>query len=300
VVQRFRCLRCGFSFSSQSFRVDCGLRKPQLNFPVFLDLVSKVTLRQCARKLECTRRTVERRLDRFGTHLQQLHELECSRLRGKLGGPYLLDELETFEQDRRLQPLTVPVLLHGPSLFVVHHEVAPMAARGGLGEAFERKKAEREARHGKRKGQGRAALAACFRKLGELSPAGTRPIVHTDRKGLYESLLKAQYPGGVRHLRCSSKQKRDTRNPLFAINHLFAMQRDGLSRLVRRTWAHTKKAARLVRHQWVWIAYRNWVRARTNKERGRTPAMFVGLADRPVPLSELLGIEARFRLAHPR
>jgi len=81
----------------------------------------------------------------------------------------------------------------------------------------------------------------------------------------------------------SSRRKRDIRNPLFRINHTLAMLRDGISRLVRQTWAASKDRVQLQVHLWVWNCYRNYVRPMTNaeaKKGGRTPAMAIGLVDR--------------------
>ncbi|MCK6448630.1 MAG: hypothetical protein L6Q99_19735, partial [Planctomycetes bacterium] len=48
-VPRFLCLTCSRGFSSQTFRVDYRLKRPDLLVPFFYDRVSKVTHRQSAR-----------------------------------------------------------------------------------------------------------------------------------------------------------------------------------------------------------------------------------------------------------
>ena len=45
---------------------------------------------------------------------------------------FQLDEQETFETDRLLKPVTMPVLIHADSRFVVHVEAAKLPARGQL------------------------------------------------------------------------------------------------------------------------------------------------------------------------
>jgi hypothetical protein len=86
----------------------------------------------------------------------------------------------------------------------------------------------------------------------------------------------------------SSKERRDTQNPLFAINHSLAMLRDGVSRLVRRTWGNAKLRERLALHLWIYAAWRNFVRYVSNERRGETPAMALGLDPRRWTLVELL------------
>jgi hypothetical protein len=38
------------------------------------------------------------------------------------------------------------------------------------------------------------------------------------------------------------------------------MMRDGISRLVRRSWGASKLRARLELHAWIWVVWRNYVR----------------------------------------
>ena len=137
MVQRYQCKRCKGFFSTQTFRVDCGLRRPALDGRIFGELVSKVTQRQIARRAGCTRRTVARRLDVFGEHCRDFHQ----RLMHERGqsraweGRFLLDELETYEHNRRLKPLTVPVLVHKPSYCILHTAVGTLPARKPLSPA---------------------------------------------------------------------------------------------------------------------------------------------------------------------
>ena len=67
------------------------------------------------------------------------------------------------------------------------------------------------------------------------------------------------------------------------------MLRDGVSRLVRRTWAASKEGARLRLHLWIWACWRNYVCGITNRSPGVTPAMVAGVASRPLGKDELLG-----------
>ena len=105
------------SFSTQRFRLDFRLQRPRLHLDLWRLLVSKVTHRQSARMLGCDRKSVARRLDLMGAHCRAWHRHRLAR--GPLAGSFQLDELETFEHSRRLQPVTVPVLIQRPSLLVV-------------------------------------------------------------------------------------------------------------------------------------------------------------------------------------
>jgi hypothetical protein len=249
-VQRFLCLACRRYFSTQTFRLDYRLHRPTIHLTLFDAFVSKVTQRQAARNLECTRKTVVHRLKLLSGHSRAFHDraLERVRRRGGLRGDFQLDELETHENSRRLSPVTMPVLIEIHSYFVVHHEVAALPCRGRLGPRALEKKLERERVEGRRRSGSRAAVERCFRKLAEVRQPYRDILISTDRKSTYPSVLRQVMPRIYHHVRHSSTAVRDFGNPLFPINHTLAMLRDGLSRLVRRSWGASKRRAWLDRH----------------------------------------------------
>src|SRR5882757_5102348 len=166
-VPRFLCLECRRTFSSQTFRLNYRLRKPKLHLALFKDFVSKTTMRQSARNLGCTRRTVAHRLALLGAHCREFHAAMLARARKKGGieGIFQLDELETFEHSRRLKPVTVPVLIERKSFFIVHMNCAPLPCRGRLSKRLREMKAELEEQFGKRTSGSRAAVDESFASL---------------------------------------------------------------------------------------------------------------------------------------
>ena len=213
--------------------------------------------------------------------------LRRAKTRGGVDGPFQLDELETFEHNRRLAPVTVPILIGRVSYFVVDLETAPLPCRGGLSASDRAKKEERELQSGKRRSGSRAAVSACLKTLaGVRDPRGPL-VLETDRKATYPAMVREELGQNVVHARTSSQRKRDYWNPLFPINHTLAMTRDGVSRLVRRNWAASKLRERLGRHMWIWAAWRNYVRGITNLAPRLTPAMSAGVARRRWNVTQL-------------
>lgn len=289
-VQRFRCLVCGRRFSAQTFRLDFRQHRPRLNGAIFGALVSKVNHRQTARMLRTNRKTVERRVRAWGPALREYHGcmLERARRRSGLHGPWTLDELETYEHDRRLQPVTLPILLHWRYSFILHAETAPLPARGRLSALDRKRKIARERQHGPRRSGSNEAVARCFAAWRRVHGGGPAELV-TDRKSSYPRLFRSCF-GAERgaHLRVSSQEPRNRRNPLFTINHNLAMLREHVSRLARRTWAASKLRQRLDCHLWIWIAWRNYLRGITNRAKRTTPAMAIGLDDKPRSVRRIL------------
>jgi hypothetical protein len=241
-----------------------------------------VTQRQAARTLVCTRKTVRRRLLLLASHTREVQTavLERARSRGWSGGRFQLDEQETFERDRRLRPVTLPVLIHQESRFIVHIEAAPLPARGGLRRRHLERKLELEASEGVRRSGSRAAVKRCFEVLARSLGVEARAVIVTDQKSSYPTVLAETMPGRYVHERHSGKLPRKVSNPLWPINHTLAMLRDGPSRLVRNTWAVTKERAWLAEHVWIWVAYRNYIRCLTNKHKRTTSAVKAGLVSR--------------------
>ena len=289
-VPRFQCLVCRRSFSAQSFRLDYRLQRPALTVAAFRLLVAKVTLRQAARTLGCNRKTVEHRLRLLGAHCREFQQqlLRRAAARGGLRGLFQLDELETFEHDRLLAPVTVPVLIESKSFFALHATTAPLPARGNLTARDRKRKAAREAREGVRKSGSAEAVQRCWERLSALAAPGEMVEVATDCKSQYRRQLAATFGTRLLHYRAHSSEPRVRGSLLFPINLTLAMLRDGVSRLVRRNWGASKKRERLELHQWIWIGYRNYVRAKTNTSRGVTPAMALGVLGERLSVVELL------------
>ena len=291
VVQRYQCKRCKRTFSQQTFRVDRGLRRPSLDRLIFLGLVSKVSQRQLTRKHQCGRGTIARRLERYGKHCRAFHELALRRRERSLpwAGHFQLDELETFETDRRLKPVTVPLLVHMPSRCILHTAVGTLPPRKPLPprkqKQLERIEAEEQE---KRRSQSRVKVSECFEILKRITP-GEGPVrVGTDEKSSYRTILKQKFGSRLMHQRTHSKEPRTFLNPLFLVNHTFAMLRDGLGRLVRRNWGASKQREKLEWHLWLYIGWRNYVRPITNTRPRETSAMVAGLAPRMLEACELL------------
>jgi hypothetical protein len=113
-------------------------------------------------------------------------------------------------------------------------------------------------------------------------------LLETDRKTSYVPLANQAF-GSERlvHYTTSSKLPRDTRNPLFPINHIEAMARDLMGRLRRRSWLASKKRRYLDLGLQLFAAYRNYVRQHFNGE-PFSAAQFLGFVPRLMSAGELL------------
>ncbi len=246
-------------------------------------------MRQAARILNCSRDTVNRLHRKMGRVCRDYHQVFLEKNFGKIDGIFQLDELETFETHRLARPVTVPVLIERKSYFVLHTEAAPMGPRGRLNPAAQKRKEIDEALYGKRRSGSRDAVKHAFELLRKVLPQESYLNIQTDRKSTYRSLLRLIFNDSLgSHVRESSRRRRDYSNVLFPINHTLAMMRDGISRLVRRSWGASKLRERLEEHMAIWMVYRNYVRGITVVAPKTTPAMVLDIRDKPANAREIL------------
>jgi len=277
-IALFRCSRCRRSFSLRRFSVEFYLHRHHRTVAALEQLVSSCSLRQAARASgSLGRAALARRLERFGLHA---HRLLRRALRERLPverDTFVLDEAETFEIDRRMGPLTVPVLLHRRSRYVLAAHVGTLAPRIRPSDRRWRPRLERALLP--RRNQSRRVASRCLAALDRVR-RGAAVVLATDEKPAYRSLLRQHDRGtAVTHRTTSSRVPRRTWNPLFQVNQTLAMVRDGLSRARRRTWCASKRRGRLWCHLGLYFAWKNFVRLRTNEAK-ETPAQAIGLTKR--------------------
>ena len=189
-VPRFRCRECGRRFSRQTFRADCRQKKPAINATCLDLMVSCVGQRTAARVLKVARRTVERRFAWLGRHAAffQANRLVAARI----AGPFQLDELETFEANR-YQPVTVPVLIERRTLFIVGTAAGPLRRKGRMTPRQRLRRAEHEARFGRRPSRSDSAVRTVLRPLRAVVPEPSPVVLESDHKPSYGRLGRALF-----------------------------------------------------------------------------------------------------------
>jgi hypothetical protein len=167
------------------------------------------------------------------------------------------DDLETFEHTK-CKPLSVALAVDKKSREILHFEVSRMPARGPLA-AISRKK------YGHRTDERPQGWDRMFESLKlVLHPNAT---VESDQNPHYprfvkkhiRSALHVRHPGARGAITGQGELKKLKFDPLFSLNHTCAMLRANLNRLVRRTWATTKKPEGLIDHLWLYLWYHNTV-----------------------------------------
>ena len=295
-IPRFKCRVCGRTFSRQSFRMDCGDRKPHLNSKVVLLLCSGVGFRQTARILKVRRKNLEAKARKISRHIAALEDNQLARIRaedrmGKLGSSLALqfDEFESYETRRNTRPLSIPVVIETLSRFRFAASAATIRPRGKMTEARRKAIETEDRRFGRRMDRSRAACLRVLKIAARARPWATQVTIDTDEKSTYPKLIARAFRGRqIGHSQTSSRAPRHHGTPLGPINLTEAILRDHMGRLRRESWLVSKERSFLNLHLRMINGFRNWVRPRFNRDL-ETPAQIAGFAPRRLGLGELLG-----------
>ena len=286
-IPRFRCRTCSRTYSRQTFRLDYRDHKPHLNLGLLRLLTSGVGLRQTSRILNLSRRCVEIKARKIANHLGHLN----LNLRAPLkeGSVLQLDEIETYETKRRERPVTFPILIETESRFIIWGESGTLSPRGRMNTSRRLAIAADSRKYGKRRDESKAAVRRTLAKAIPMVWGLSKLLVQSDEKSTYPGLLREAF-GQDNHLHhtTSSKRERTIQNPLFPINQMEALARDLLGRLRRESWLVSKKREFLDQAFQMFMAWKNYVRPRFNRDK-ETPAMLAGIVGRKLRPGELVG-----------
>jgi len=251
IVQRYICKTCNKSFSQATFDPAYYQKKRHLNHKCMMLLSSNISMRRTAIVLSIHNITVARKIEYLATQLRQknadfLTQFTCVE-------DIQFDELQTIEHTK-CKPLSVAMAVSKNGRKILGFRVSQMPATGHLA-AISRKK------YGYRKDYRMEGMTSLFEYLS--TKLSQKIDISSDECPYYEPIVNAYFPkatyqqfkGQKSSVSGQGELKKIKRDPLFTINHTFAMLRANINRLIRKTWCTTKKAARLVDHLiiYMWV-----------------------------------------------
>jgi hypothetical protein len=214
---------------------------------------SCLSQRRIALILGINRKTVSRKLKLLGIIAKQNHFI---RLKGmETVDQVQFDDLETIEHTK-CKPVSLSLAVEKDSRRILGFRLSKMPAKGHLARIARRK-------YGYRADQRPTSLDQLFKELTEcVSPLAS---FQSDSHPFYPTALNKHFPHAT-HQTSSRKPptvagqgelKKTFYDPLFSINHTFAMLRANISRLIRKTWNTTKSIKMLEHHLWIYIEFHN-------------------------------------------
>lgn len=165
------------------------------------------------------------------------------------------DDLITIEHTK-CKPLSVTVVVEEGTRRILGLSVARIPASGRLSHIAKKK-------YGPRKDEARKTRLQLLRKLKPL--INETAVIKTDEWPQYPPVVKTVFPRATHETYKSKRSciagqgelKSVVFDPIFSINHTLAMLRANINRLVRRTWATTKKPENLLAHLLIYAVYHN-------------------------------------------
>lgn len=296
-IPRFRCLHCGVTFSSQTFATTYYLKRPELLLAVAHRLLAGSGLRQVTREARCRHATVMGLAARLGRHA--LLFLARHAPPAPRAEPLVVDGFESFAFSQ-YWPLHLHLVIGADSHFTYAFTLSRLRRKGRMTAAQKRRRAALEARHGRPRPDAVVVDMAAALRLA--APVAQPLVVRSDEHPLYPPALRRLHGYRVRHEMTPSVQARTAGNPLFAVNLMDLLLRHHSANHRREGIAFSKRhQAVLERAAWL-VAWRNFTKPFSENHGGGTPAMRLGIADRPWSLARILSerlFPGRVRLPEP-
>lgn len=277
-IQRYRCLHCRRTFSSQTFATTYYLKRPELLEPFFFRLLGCSGHRQLAREARCAPTTVMGQAARLGRHA--LLFLAQQRPPAPCPEPLVVDGFESFAYSQ-YQPLHLNLAVGATSHFIYGFTHARLRRKGRMRAAQKRRRAALEARHGRADPR---ALEHAMVALLRLAVPQPQPLtVRSDQHPAYPRAFRRLAGYAIRHEPTPSVAARTPGNPLFPVNLLDLLLRHNSASHKRESIAFAKRHQAVIERAALLLLWRNYSKPFSENHGGGTPAMRLGL--RPGPLS---------------
>lgn len=283
-VQRFRCKACKRLFSTQTFQASYWLKCPELLADIQRHAVSGCANRQLARVLRCNPSTVDNHLARLGRHCLLFHRHMTRHLSPP--GDIAIDGLVTFEQSQ-YYPFEILAAVDRNTSFVTHFSEAERRRSGTMTAVQKKVREQLESMFGRP--DPKALARAVFEVLSVTLEGAVRVTIWSDEHKLYPRVIARLRDLEVDHRTVNSRKPRNAQNPLSEVNCLDLLLRHCLKDHTRETIAFAKRRANSVYRVAIMLVWRNYVKLRREKRCRHTPAMLLGLTDRPLTEEEILG-----------
>lgn len=253
--QRFQCQHCLKTFSTASFQLNFRQRKRHLHSLIRKDICSGVSQRRIAKKLKLSRTTVARKLQHLALQAyikNQWHQRNRSAVTH-----FQFDDLETFEHTK-CKPLSITMAVETDTRKILGFRVSRIPAKGHLAKIARKKYGFRPDDRAKQRDH-------LFKELHKI----VDPIckISSDEHPHYPKTVKKWFPKACHKTTkgrrgCVTGQgemKAGGFDPLFSLNHTYAMVRCNLKRMSRRTWCTTKTIKGLQNQLEIYMHYHNAV-----------------------------------------
>jgi hypothetical protein len=210
--------------------------------------------RRIAKILEINIKTVARKLLFLGNISKEKHFLSLQKSNEKFQFVQF-DDLETIEHTK-CKPLSVSMIVEDRTRKIINFKISRIPPKGHLAHISRKK-------YGKRPDERKTSLDKLFKE--SIPFISQNAQFYSDKHCYYSKPIRDHFPAAS-HKKTKSARgcvagqgelKKLYYDPLFSLNHTFAMLRANINRLIRKTWNTTKKIEALEHHLWIYSHYHN-------------------------------------------
>jgi len=300
-VQRFFCHSCSLAFSKQSTNITSRQHRPDLNEKIFHMICNGMGVRRIAMVLNTTPKTVQNKIKFLAILCDHFHNTHFTNW--KVKPTFQFDEMWAVESNSN-NALTIPLVVEKESYFIVSARSAHTNALKGTPTKRGANNARRQAKISVRD----LVIIKTLDKANTMKPDG-RIVMDTDKKVAYLNILEKVYGPRLVHNKYNAGIPEEAIR-LFPINNTMACMRAEVSKVKRDGWYLTKDNTWLNAHLAIYTVYYNYFRIKKytisdyslsivsvggngigrskKKFENKTPAMKLGIFDKPISFKFLL------------
>ena len=257
--QRYICKDCGEHFSNATFSSTYKQKKRRLNNKVYKLMCFGMSVSNIAGYLDINKKTVLRKLKFLAEEKKKENSNYLASVKGSIEH-IEFDELLTHVHTK-CKPLSVAMAVEKYTGRILGFKISESPATGKLAAISKEKYSWP---NNEKKGLNELFI--------EITPLlAKKALIESDKKLIYKPIVKKrltaakinfehiQYKGDKYKHRAQGEMKifHKEHDPLFWINHTFAMLRYKISRLIRKTWCNTKKIENLEHHLEIFMNFHN-------------------------------------------
>ena len=282
-VQRYRCLSCERTFSTQTFSTTYWQKEPDIDAEIFTKTVNGMGNRQIARELNIDPATVDRKLARLGRHclLFLMTMLEMAKPATEI----VYDGLETFEYSQYF-PYHHNLAVEKGTDFILFFNDSELRRKGAMTKKQKLRREELEKLYGTP--DKKAIMKATEEMMSFTIDRQQSTTIYTDDHKQYVNPI-AKYKDCVTHVVTPGKDHRNHNNYMWEINLVDMFLRHSSKNHTRETIAFSKRRQAAAERMAIFVVYRNFMLGRRQKDRNSpTPAMARGLLEAKLKTSDVL------------
>ena len=282
-VQRYMCMSCKRTFSTQTFSTTYWQKLPDTDAKIFTKTVNGMGNRQIARDLGVDPATVDRKLARIGRHC--LLFLMSMLEKAKPATEIVYDGLETFEYSQYF-PHHFNLAVEKGTDFILFFNDSELRRKGAMTKKQRPRRDELEKLHGTPDPK---AIMKSTEEMLSVTISGQESVtVYTDDHKQYVGPMR-KYKDQVTHVVTPGKEHRDHNNHMWEINLVDLFLRHSSKNHTRETIAFSKRRQAAAERLAIFVVYRNFMLGRRQKDRwSPTPAMERGLLEAKLSLGDVL------------